>query len=1376
VHRGRLYVFWIEVATRPVNQIKGGESTFAAYHHKMTLKFTTLRQDGAWDAPQRVSLFTSPFTADAANSIVGDGVVYDAVNANQVPTFDPSGARHQDAKEGYSLTGFHWDQVYPHDFGRSGLYLTGRNFRMRSPVDLYRLSILGQWGTPTSPIPLNPHNAPVPSLLSATTTGDNQRTLFFNVALDQWCFDNFAFASLLLEKERWDTASNLEHAATWDTLDAFRNLDMLYQPGSQVARLDVGVLQQGIRDELSVINGSEADVIVDSKGDLVLLSLSPEVNIDTTYLLRRLGTTLSNRVGEILFSGGLDTLLATTTQESLKESESPIEILGHVDRSRFNQDKLDFTGSMGIYYREIFFHAPFLIANHLNSQQKFEAAQRWYHYIFDPTSAEIIAPDPNLSDEENERRQKDRNWRYLEFRNLGIPRLRDVLTDTSALAVYREDPFNPHAIARLRLSSYQKSVVMKYIDNLLDWGDNLFAQFTRESINEATLLYTLAADILGPRPAALGDCVTDPVRQTYEGIAPALSQSQEFLIELENLLIRPSTGVASELQPVLHYQFAADPGRLETVIRAASRTEQRDADMTSANPNGAALPAALESENGNGSPARFGGGFRGTDWKRTHIASWQGDGGGLRPTRDHRAAPSSVPVGNASVAQATLQQSGLAFCIPFNDDLRGYWDRVEDRLFKIRNCLDIDGVQRQLALFAPAIDPRLLVRARAAGLSLDDVLAAIGGDLPPYRFAYLIERAKSFAATVQGFGAALLSALEKRDLEELNRLRMTQQVNILSLTTRMRTDEIKAADEAITALNKSIEAVKYRLGYYEGLLSEGSTVLEIAEQMSRYLGSAAYGVAAILDYVSGTTHLIPETGAPTSLKYGGKQAGDSTFSYAEGLRDLARVSESVATATAIQAGIDRRSQGWEHQAELARRELATLERQLSIAEIRKEIAGRTLKIHETSIEQTNEMLSFYEERFSNLGLYDFLATTLQRVHRDAYNNAYAMARLAEQAFRFERGDDGASALRGSYWESPRAGLLSGERLLVDLHNLERRFMETNYRSLEIDQPFSLAQVAPEALLQLRKTGRCAFSIGEVFFDLAYPGHYRRRMKSARLTIPCITGPYTNVSATLRLTGSRIRRTPTLGADELASVPPQRTVSIATSTAQNDGGVFELSFRDERYVPFEGAGAISDWSLELPASFRPFDYQTINDVIVHISYEARHDGALREEVEKLVDAPPGSILRVLESTPLQRLFSLRQEFSSELHRLLHGPVGQEVRIELLDNHFPSFVRDRALDPIAAYVVLDLPKDQTAGNFVLAINGEELSEFQPAGERFGGLPHQEITDLDAVLGARPHVNSISVQSAGDLAPPAENLSAVDSAKLTDVYLFIVYGLAT
>ena len=63
-----------------------------------------------------------------------------------------------------------------------------------------------------------------------------------------------------------------------------------------------------------------------------------------------------------------------------------------------------------------------------------------------------------------------------------------------------------------------------------------------------------------------------------------------------------------------------------------------------------------------------------------------------------------------------------------------------------------------------------------------------------------------------------------------------------------------------------------------------------------------------------------------------------------------------------------------------------------------------------------------------------------------------------------------------------------------------------------------------------------------------------------------------------------------------------------ATAMRDAGMFELSFNDARYLPFEGAGAVSRWRLELPTTLRPFDYSTISDVVMHMSYTARDGGA------------------------------------------------------------------------------------------------------------------------------------------------------------------------
>ncbi|MFT7640974.1 MAG: hypothetical protein ACI9G1_002718 [Pirellulaceae bacterium] len=50
-------------------------------------------------------------------------------------------------------------------------------------------------------------------------------------------------------------------------------------------------------------------------------------------------------------------------------------------------------------------------------------------------------------------------------------------------------------------------------------------------------------------------------------------------------------------------------------------------------------------------------------------------------------------------------------------------------------------------------------------------------------------------------------------------------------------------------------------------------------------------------------------------------------------------------------------------------------------------------------------------------------------------------------------------------------------------------------------------------------------------------------------------------------------------------------------------MFVLNFADERYLPFEGTGAISDWELELSESVDQGILNSTTDVIVHLRYTA-----------------------------------------------------------------------------------------------------------------------------------------------------------------------------
>jgi hypothetical protein len=1341
VYNGRLYVFWVQIVTTSKNKVVNGESKFIGYQHNFVLKYTTLHLNGDWTPPQTVSWggISIPYIHWQEN-----GVIKDVIDSNDRPFFDT--VPHPEPKEAYTLKGLRWD-VYPqflplpHD-PRNQLIIAALIPLVQNPIDFYDQTLKSQYYRYA-------YSVIDPVLYTKKEGSDTLKVLYSGLPISFWStdFGPYTWRSIVLEE--WGLRHN-----TFILEDRFT-----FAP---IASLDLS-------SELKVVNGAFQDCIIDTKGDLLLLQGSVRPGLD--YVLKRLGTTLSEKVNRILFTEGVDKLLDIETQQTLFEDKLSITPLNHI-LDFTNADKLlDFGGPYGVYYREIFFHIPFLIANYLSSQQQYAAAQRWYHYIFNPTAREHLDLE-RLSAEERARKQRDCNWRYREFRDLNVPTMRQILTNFAAIETYKEDPWNPHAIARLRLSAYQKCIVMKYIDNLLDWGDSLFAEFTRESVNEATQLYVLAAEILGDHPAELGECGEEAVTpRTYEKIAPLVKRGSEFLAELETYVwsYRELPAVAKEK---LAYHYTLEPIRIRSTLKLAGATTPSEPfpQIPALEPLGSAQTTDGEL-------------YKGYDWKTMRTSYWSSKGDKSFQVLTHDSLVLKDHDRIPGFSWSLIRQVSPVFCVPTNEDLLRYWERVDDRLYKIRNCMDITGARRQLALFAPEINPALLVRAKALGLSLEDVLNATSGNLPPYRFNYLIERAKSYASVVQGFGAALLSALEKKDLEELNRLRTVQQQNLLKLTTRVFEGEISIAADTISSLERQQAAVQYRKDYYQRLIDNDLTGWERTQQVARHMATSSFILASILSGHGGILALLPQLGSPFAMKYGGVELTGSVTNWARMFRDTANIAESISVSAGLEAGFKRRMQGWDHQVHLADKELRQIEKQLAAAKIREVIAEKSLEIHQQSILQMEVMYDFFVEKFSNLGLYTWLSTTLQRLYREAYNSAFSMARLAEQAFYFERGEDVGPLLGAGYWEASRAGLLAGERLLMDLQSMERRFIETNYRSLEIDQAFSLTQLNPAALVQLRETGSCEFEVPEIFFDLFYPGQYRRKIKAIRLTIPAITGPYTNVSTTVILTGSKLRNEPKLGEANLREVPLRRSVSIATSTAQNDAGVFDLNFRDERYMPFEGAGAISSWKLSLPKNFRQFDYQTINDVILHISYTAEEDRELREDVEKINGMIEGNLLNSLQNISLARLFSLRQDFSTAFHRLLHNPVNTEVKIDISDKYFPIFLKpylqklpyhDLKVKITEAFLVLKTSEGVKADGFQLSINGTDYSGFSKESQ-FGDLLSKDLGTLFDAGVVREH--TLVVRSAGDLTPvnplPGDT-SALEEKILGDILLYLEYRL--
>jgi peptidoglycan hydrolase-like protein with peptidoglycan-binding domain len=902
-------------------------------------------------------------------------------------------------------------------------------------------------------------------------------------------------------------------------------------------------------------------------------------------------------------------------------------------------DVVDFalSGAYATYNWEIFFHIPLLIATRLGQNQRFEEAMSWFHTIFDPTNVDELSSPQRYWVTRPFFEMSSDEYRKERIENL----LADLGANLDQLRAWKNDPFNPHKIARYRPVAYQKNVVMKYIDNLIAWGDQLFGQDTLESINQATLLYALAQELLGPRPQ----------------LVPPVPHDEYSWNELV---------AHGELDPLGNESV---PAQIENLTPPPAGNDGGDG-------NGPQLPV-------------------------------------LDP---------------------------LYFAIPANDKLLGYWDTVADRLFKIRHSLNIQGVFRQLPLFEPPLDPALLVKAAAYGVDLGSILTLGSVDTGPYRYRTLLTAALDFANEVSGLGEKLLSALEKQDAESLELLKSANEIALLQAQKTIKQNEIAQAAAEEAALEQTLASAQAKSDYYgsrDFMNAWEITSLSLASASALSQTAIAVGYA-----LAGGLKLIPNFvigasgfgGSPVaSAQEGGQNIGESAENAVKTLTAISGALDKFSSLATTMGSYARRKDDWDFQKSLADIDVQNATQQIAAAQIKQAIAQEESDDLDLQIQQSQAVDDFMHAKYTNQQLYGWMVGQISTVYFQAYQLAFDMARRAQLALQVELGRDDLSFITFGYWDSLKKGLLAADRLAADLRRMESAYYASNTRDLELTKHVSLAQVMPLSLLALRDSGQCTVQLPEWLFDMDFPGHYRRRITSVAMTVPAVVGPYSGVHATLTLTRNAVRVAPGLDGqpygDPLTADPGDTRFatghvacdSIATSHGQNDNGMFELSFSDERYFPFEGAGAVSEWTISMPKTANAFDFSTISDVILHVRYTAQPGDA------ELAAAAADNLAAVLPTSGM-RLFALKNEFSDAWARFLNPPADtdQTLTVTLQAEQFPFFTRGTAIEVAGVDLFVDRPG-----------NGAYAVKVAPPGVALPGA----TTDAnpDPAFGNAPHYHA-------------------------------------
>lgn len=972
----------------------------------------------------------------------------------------------------------------------------------------------------------------------------------------------------------------------------------------------------------------------------------------------------------------------------------------------YPREDVDFSvsGAYALYNWELFYHAPMLVATQLMRNQQHEPAMQWLKYVFDPT-------DPNPAP------VPGHFWRTRPFYEMNADtwlaqQIQHILAtlaanaqqgtadpDTAAaLQDWLAHPFDPHRIARLRIGAYAKATVMKFLDNLIAWGDSLYAQYTMEKVAQAEQLYVLANLILGPRPEQVrlrdADFATRPDATTYAAIQDGLDAFSDVLVAIENVIAAPT------------------------------------------------------------------------------------------PALDAQDAVSEAP--------DLPQLSTLFFCIPPNDQLLAYWDTVADRLYKIRHCLNLQGVAQPLPLYAPPINPLQLMGGQAAYGT--GAIGAAAPFTPVYRFPVYLERALELTNDVRGYGASVLAALEKKDAEALGVLRANQDIDIQTRLLDIKTRAVAEAEGQVTALQNQKTTVQIRHDFYADI--DFMNPWEVAASALQIQAAIINGLAVPLDLTASGAHLIPEmtfgatgwAGSPTSLvKVSGDQVAASLASSASAQRGTAGVLSEVAGMTATLGSYQRRMNEWNLQKELAAAELIQLETQIGMANERLAMTNSEVNLQTRQIANARAVGDFLNEKYTNEQLYGWMLTQLTTVHTQAYQLAFALARQAQAAYQYELGSQDAFVQFG-YWDTQLKGLTAGESLLFDLRRMQARYLQANTREIELVKHVSLALTQPLALVQLLQTGICDIALDEALFDRDHPGQYFRRLRSVALTVPCVTGPYSGVNANLTLAQAKVRVQPPTApyspalARDVAAAPafaaslPAASASISTSHGQDDAGLFEVNLHDERWLPFEGQGAISTWTLELDPRDNGFDVSTITDVVLHLRYSARAAGGDPQAVRQALK-PLG---------PRQFLLSVRSSFSDAYYAFFNPAdpeaTQQVLTLPLLANVFPfsnlgaASITDISINlmltevPPAGTQITNATFGPTGGSAVAM----SINQVPPPS---GGDP---VAALGVVTGqsGQPGSYTLTVPESGIAPAIASTLNGharLDASQFNDILLIVSYGIA-
>jgi hypothetical protein len=480
------------------------------------------------------------------------------------------------------------------------------------------------------------------------------------------------------------------------------------------------------------------------------------------------------------------------------------------------------------------------------------------------------------------------------------------------------------------------------------------------------------------------------------------------------------------------------------------------------------------------------------------------------------------------------------------------------------------------------------------------------GVVPTFRYEYLRDKAKEIIAHIKDVDSRMLPIQFRLD-------DFTEIVSTVRRPLLEKTAELAAVNQKIKELTETLNTLVQ-------LEKEMANVVILLDNAQDECDCDWWCWVSALAYIVTAAALIVVIGALCLASFG---AGIALAPILGGIGGLL-----------VMAAIDTINCDYVGQIGTAARTIHTgLQKSIeeNKAELNYQLSARDLLIANINILTANlqEINASNQSRLLNATTLNAIQTQYNSIRQSLLIRAQAVAKLAEDAFNFER-DSNVHLIRSMYFDENKKGYTAVETLLRDLDGLD--YIDITGRTqkvMQLTNVVSLLKHYPISFPSILVAGRARFMTTMEDFDRWFPGTYMQRIKEVRVEVLVKDKPvpahgyisndgvsfvrFSDTGNKIPVDRVNVFDEPDLDLAKLCYKRTQRRRHIDTmafpefKSYLHEERMRKVQEKEHNY--FENVGPESSWLIELLPD-QPFDFSKITDVRVYFQYEAFFDENLK----------------------------------------------------------------------------------------------------------------------------------------------------------------------